>query len=106
MNKKLGWILPDGRFIECGFRQHSQCASDIIKIDEEKLEKIAIKITRCDITYNIFFLTGRRQYTSKQLRTIRAYCIEQKVKPPHKYFTQTNLEDLEHMSLDEILRFL
>ena len=103
---KLGWIIPDGKFIECGHSHHATTAEYVVGMKERELEKIAVKVLYDQNVDKVLFKTLRRKLTDDQLKTIRKYCLDQEVMPPHKYFVQKNLEDLEGLPLNQVLQFI
>lgn len=104
MNSKNGWILPDGRYVECEHEHHALCAKEEFGMNEEELEKTAVKVTNpSSIDTGPDFLTLRREMTQEQLRTIEKYCLHFRCRPPMKYFYQQDLMDMARMSTADIL---
>lgn len=111
-----GWILPDGKFIECNYKQHIACARKKLGMEEEDLEKIAVKISCMPVPrqvvffgkkeYHPLFATMRREMTKQQLRTIEEYCVTFGYRPPPDYFLQQGLLSMSEMSTEDILSIL
>lgn len=113
MESENGWIMPDGKFIECAFNGHIRCAEDRIGIKEQELEKIAIKVQcmpsiyRSQLkNYQPHFFTEREKMTEEQLETIEKYCIHFGCRPPLDYFFQKNLHDMLKMNTETMLMIL
>ncbi len=83
MESENGWILPDGRYIDCEWEGHIKCAKEKFGMRERELEKTAVKVscmpamTRALIflgkEYRPNFLTTRERMTRAQLETIQKY---------------------------------
>ncbi len=111
-----GWILPDGKYINCEHEGHIRCAKEELGMEESQLEKIAVKVSCLPVSiqvtifgkdeYRPNFLTERRRMTKRQLETIEKYCVEFGYRPPTDYFIQQDLYDMANMSLDDILFIL
>lgn len=119
MNSDNGWIMPDGRYIECKFEGHIKCAKEQLGLEERELEKTAIKVSclpshiRCHFysgkegdEYKPNFKTLRDKWTKAQIKTIKRWCLRFGFKPPLDYFLQTDLDDLYDLSTKQILSIL
>jgi len=116
MESENGWILPDGRYIDCKWEGHIKCAREKFGMKEGELEKTAVKVscmpamTRAQIflceEYRPNFLTVRERMTKAQLETIRKYCLHFRFRPPLDYLIQNNLEELYELNTEEILCIL
>lgn len=111
-----GWILPDGKFINCKPIEHIRCAEEILGTTEKELEKTAIKVS-CKPSatrlkefgtneYCPNFLTERRRMTHAQLATIEKYCVKHGLRPPEEYFIQQELYEMAKMRTEDILTIL
>lgn len=76
MNSDNGWILPDGTYLECTYREHA-----ILKNDPSK--KTAIQVVWIPPLPYLqfkgarepnFYIDKSLQPTSAQITTIRKYC--------------------------------
>lgn len=111
-----GWILPDGRFINCHYEDHIRCAEEVLGTTEKELEKTAVKVscmpasvrltTFGKMEYRPNFLTERKRMTKAQLKTIEKYCVKHGLRPPLDYFTQQDLDDMVGMETEQILAIL
>ena len=116
MKSENGWIMPDGRYVECRFNDHIRCAEEDLGMKEEKLEKIAVKVSCMprsvqimvfeEAEYRPHFLSERKIMTKRQLRTIEEYCVCFGYRPPTDYFLQLELYDMSDMSTEDILSIL
>jgi len=116
MESENGWILPDGKYVECAFNKHIHCAEVELGMKEEELEKIAVKvsclpasirmITGSRHEYHPNFLTERKKMTKKQLATIEQYCIKFRYRPPLDFFFQNGWHDLADLKTTDILSIL
>lgn len=116
MKSENGWILPDGRYIDCEWEGHIKCAKEKFGMRERELEKTAVKVscmpamTRTLIflgeEYRPNFLTTRERMTKAQLETIQKYCLRFRFRPPLDYFIQNNLEELDELSTEQVLCIL
>lgn len=120
MERENGWILPDGKYLECAYNEHANCAKVELNMDEEDLEKIAVKVScmppsiriktlgldRGMINYIPHFNTARDEMTNEQLNTIEKYCLKFHYRPPSDYFIQKDLIDMCEMSTLDILNIL
>ena len=98
--------MSDGKFVECGYRHHAMTAELVVGMKEKELEKIAVKVLYDQDIDKVLFKTLRKRLTDDQLKTIRKYCLDQGVMPPHQFFVQKNLEDLEGLPLNQVLQFI
>ena len=116
MKSENGWILPDGRYVECAFHGHIKCAEDKLGMNEAELEKIAIKVC-CSpnwleyvvvdgFDYSPEFHTEREVMTKKQLKAIEEYCLHFRFRSPLDYFFQQDLHHMTKLSTKEILAIL
>ncbi|MDD3487676.1 MAG: hypothetical protein PHF35_04885 [Candidatus Moranbacteria bacterium] len=116
MESENGWILPNGRYIECRYNEHIECAEEELGTTEKELEKTAVKVScmPMSVWYGIFpgqeykpnFLTRRKKMTKAQLATIEKYCLRFRYRPPLDYFLQKDLIELAEMSTKDILFIL
>ena len=115
MESENGWILPDGKYIECAFNKHIHCAETKLKMKEEELEKIAVKVSHRPASTHSFvlskpgfhhFLTKRKKMTREQLATIRQYCIKFRCHPPLDFFFQSGLHDFVDLDTEYVLSVL
>lgn len=111
-----GWILPDGKFINCKPLEHRRCAEKVLQTTDKELEKTAVKVS-CKPSairlkglgnkeYCPNFLTERRSMTSAQLATIEKYCVKHRLRPPDEYFIQQELREMVKMKTEDILAIL
>ena len=114
-----GWILPDGQFINCHYREHIRCAKEKFGMEEKEMEKTAVKVSclpallRIEMImestkkeYHPPFITERKRMTKAQLVTIEKYCVKHGFRPPSDYFLQQDLLDMAAMRTEDILAIL
>jgi hypothetical protein len=116
MESENGWIMPDGKYIECHFNDHIRCAEEDLGTKEEALEKTAVKVSCLprplqvvivgNREYCPHFLTARMTMTKQQLKTIEEYCVCFKYRPPIDFFLQLELREMIDLSTTNILSIL
>jgi hypothetical protein len=73
-----GWIDPKGKFYPCHLCEHIAIAEDVLKSDEQTLERKGyIKITGSIFSNEILiFYFAKGKPTQKQIDTVYNYCSQ------------------------------